>query len=237
MEGPSWDLFFMMKNILKKNRLDQIECSRGHKGQEYSYEYDFLAGAKLLLYFDIKIGDDDILINPSCEFIDFKNPLDEDLKKLTLAYLKLLDGVAVEAILRIGLKEFDYFLRVDPKISSFSYYSSELYKILEIGEFISKIFVSKAEETPFFDINIDGIFSDLSFSEQVEFFEEFLAKYVYTKEFFSGQSFEFQDLNEKQFIISYSGEAFPKNILSFIEKKLHDVFSIAQEVYFKHNQG
>ena len=61
-----------MDNILKDSRIDQIQISRGHKGQKYSYDMAYINDSNLLLYFDIQKGEDDFLINPSCDFVDFK---------------------------------------------------------------------------------------------------------------------------------------------------------------------
>lgn len=150
-----------------------------------------------------------------------------DLNAIIVSYIHLLEGVAVEAVKRISIKELDYFLRENPKVSAFSFYSPDLYKILNIGEELYKKHLGaqvNSEETLLDNNSL--AYSELSFSEQAELLEEFLSKYVYKHSSFKNQDFELQDVDSHKLYLKYSGEVLTQDLKTLIVKMLKKEFKV-----------
>lgn len=149
-----------------------------------------------------------------------------DFNALIVSYIHLLEGVAIEAVKRISIKELDYFLREDPKNSAFSFYSPDLYKILQIGQDLyKKHFPDQIiSEEDLFD-NISLSFFDLSFSEQIELFEEFLAKYIYSHPLYKKQEFELEEVKDQTIMLKYSGELLNHELKNLIMKMVQKEFT------------
>lgn len=136
--------------------------------------------------------------------------------KLTGPYLGVLDAlismaqnIAVEAIDRISPKELDAYLRDNPKIPSIEYFGAEFYEILGIGESLREFIVPKKKDKRdvIFKASDNFSFYDLPFSEQIECFEEFLSRYLYSNPQFSNIEVELEDVNFDNSIIVNNSKA------------------------------
>lgn len=125
-------------------------------------------------------------------------------------YLGILDGLislyqdkALQAITRITAKELDFFLRDRTSIPSVSYFDPKFYEILSIGKYINDTHYKNEDKVKLLSSEFDGEFIDLSFSEQIEIFEEFLAKIIYKNSKFTNFRFDLEDVSTKGVIIIY----------------------------------
>ena len=109
-------------------------------------------------------------------------------------YFQLIEGRALESLDRVTAKEFDYFLRDDTKEGIFEFYDDKFYEILSIGEEILKSIKPKDDFTRIFNGGEEEFF-DLSFSSQVEIFEEFFADTVYKHPKFHKIEFDVLDVS------------------------------------------
>ena len=120
-------------------------------------------------------------------------------KGILMGYQKLISGKPVEVLDRLTPKELDYFLRDDTKIPAIEYYSKELYEILSIGELITKkLGMGQKEVAMLYDLNQNGPFLDLSFSEQIEFFEEFCSSFIYSSKETPNLFFDVEDIDDEK---------------------------------------
>jgi hypothetical protein len=109
------------------------------------------------------------------------------------AFITLAQGKPVEGVDRISIKELDYFLRAENSIPSFDHYTPEMFEILSIGEELRKIIIPRnVDESFILDVSQDGSFEKLSYSEQLDFIEEFFSKFVYADKSYEGFSFDFE---------------------------------------------
>ncbi len=210
--------FFFMKKI--KTIISSFRANLKQDNQEYSlalnyYSYDFV------LYYNLSKEEDPKLINL---FLD-----DINLPEVLIAYLSLLQGTALEAIKRISAKELDYYLRDDSSKSFFEFYGPEVYKILEIGSKIYNHHLNFSIEDKIFDPKNAGNFLELSYSEQIEVFEEFLSKYIYPNTLYSLQDFEIE-INARSITILYRGEKIDKRLESIFREKLPLEFYLSSNI-------
>lgn len=118
-------------------------------------------------------------------------------------YFELIEGRALESLDRVTAKEFDYFLRDDTKIGIFDFYDDKFYEILSIGEEVLKSIKPKEDFKRIFDGG-ETEFFDLSFSSQVEIFEEFFSDTVYKHPKFHKIEFDVLDVQMYQITLSVS---------------------------------
>ena len=118
-------------------------------------------------------------------------------------YFQMIEGRALESLDRVTSREFDHFLRDDSKIGIFEYYDDIFYEILGIGEQILKTLKPKDTSERLFDGGEEEFF-DLSFSSQVEIFEEFFSDTVYKHPMFHSIEYDVLDINLYQVVISVS---------------------------------
>lgn len=100
-------------------------------------------------------------------------------------YFDLIDGQLVSAVARIRMKEFSAFLKL--KGIELQFYTKEHYEILSIGELIYKDY--KKSDGP---NSFSGNFFTLSYSEQLDWLEEFLSEHIYLDKHFSNVEFDFE---------------------------------------------
>ena len=150
-----------------------------------------------------------------------------DFNALIISYIHLLEGVAIEAVKRISLKEFDFFLREVPTESAFLFYSPELYQIFRIGE---EIYKKHFPDQVITEVNLMGKDSldyyELSFSEQVELLEEFLAMYVYMHKDYKSQGFELLEVSNSCASVLINGRELTQNLQEVMEQSFLQEFSI-----------
>ena len=116
-------------------------------------------------------------------------------------YLQMIEGRAIEALDRVNIKEYDYFLRDDVGQKLFEFYDDYLYEIIGLGEYIIN-YLKPSENKPDSKILKENeIFSTLSFSEQVEYFEEFLTKYIYQHKDFHQFEINLENLEKSNMTI------------------------------------
>ena len=118
-------------------------------------------------------------------------------------YFQMIEGRALESLDRVTSREFDHFLRDDSKIGIFEYYDDIFYEILGIGEQILKTLKPKDTSERLFDGGEEEFF-DLSFSSQIEIFEEFFSDTVYKHPMFHSIEYDVLDINLYQVVISVS---------------------------------
>jgi len=146
-----------MLNLYKKlpDNLNKVEHKVGNIS--YSFAYSFH-----------KLGDD--------LFIDEVFYYSVSEHTYINAYLNLLIGRGLEVIDRISVKELDYFMRSDNSVSSFDKISKEILQIIEIGEVIKNVHITKAKnENKVYNQLIHGPFEFMSLGEKLELIEEVLA--------------------------------------------------------------
>jgi hypothetical protein len=136
------------------------------------------------------------------------------------AYINLAQGKPVEGVDRISIKEFDYFLRKENSVPSFSHYEPEMFDILSIGEELRKKIIPRVIVEEFIlNLENDGPFEELSYSEQLDYIEEFLAKYIYSEKKFEAYSFDFEIDSDIVITVASTG-LLSKDNMSFIETGL-----------------
>lgn len=118
-------------------------------------------------------------------------------------YFQLIEGRALESLDRVTAKEFDHFLRDDSKKSIFEFYDDKFYEILAIGEEILNTVQPKDESKRIF-VGGEEEFFELSFSSQVEIFEEFFSDSVYKHPLFHTIEYDVLDVSLYQVTISVS---------------------------------
>lgn len=132
-------------------------------------------------------------------------------------YLSLVFGKPVEVLDRLSPKELDYFLRDENSVPAFSYYTKELYEILSVGELIIKQIKGKpAEIEKIFNQGEHGEFHELSFSEQIEFFEEFCSKRVYPEVRFQNIFMDIENIEDGRLVYS-SRFVYPNELIEEIQ--------------------
>ena len=123
-------------------------------------------------------------------------------------YLGIIEGLfslcldkPTEVMDRITAKELDHYLRDTPSNPSVEYYSQEFYEVLSIGEKLLKSIYKKEEDQLIYE-ELDAAFFELSFSEQIEAFEEFLSKHMYKDLLFRDMFFDLADCDDREVLIT-----------------------------------
>jgi hypothetical protein len=129
--------------------------------------------------------------------VSFHTELVGPYKGILMGYQELITGKPVEVLDRLTPKELDFFLRDDTKVPAIEYYAKELYEILSIGELITKkLGVGGKEVVKLYDLAQNGPFLELSFSEQIEFFEEFCSGHIYSNKETPDLFFDVEDIDD-----------------------------------------
>jgi hypothetical protein len=129
--------------------------------------------------------------------VSFNTGLIGPYRGILMGYQQLITGKPIEVLDRLTPKELDYFLRDDTKVPAIEYYAKELYEILSIGELItSKLGIGGKEVVKLYDLAQNGPFLELSFSEQIEFFEEFCSSYIYSSKDTPDLFFDVEDIDD-----------------------------------------
>lgn len=157
-----------------------------------------LLGLDLFVYLELKDEGEQVIRNVRYE----TSGPNEFLGMIDL-YFQLIEGRALESLDRVTAKEFDYFLRDDTKEGIFEFYDDKFYEILSIGEEILKSIRPKDDFKRIFDGGEEEFF-DLSFSSQLEIFEEFFADTVYKHPKFHTIEYDVLDVKTYQITLSLS---------------------------------
>jgi hypothetical protein len=145
-------------------------------------------------------------------------------KGVIVGYQELITGKPVEVLDRLTPKEIDYYLRDETTVPAFEFYGKELYEILSIGELIMEKLGNKDKEnSSLFDVSLDGTFKELSFSEQIEYFEEFCSTFIYRNPKFINIFLDIEEVEEESLVLSCEGKIVPLQLLA-IEEKFNEEF-------------
>jgi hypothetical protein len=131
--------------------------------------------------------------------LQYNTDLKNDYLGVLDGYMSLCEGKPIEVLDRITPKELDYFLRDKANEVSFEFYSAEIYEILSLGEKIYQLINGEKIKPPFYAISLYGDYTGLSFSEQIEWFEEFCAEFIYPD---TEVEMSIEDITETDFIFS-----------------------------------
>lgn len=184
--------------------------------------------AYIELAFDITKRDgDEYFVN-----LSYKTALATPYLGILDGLVQLFQGKAIQAVERITAKELDYFLRDSQSIPALSYYDPKFYEILSIGEMINKKRYGEKTARTFLFEEYDGLFFELSFSEQIEFFEEFLSRFIYKNEKFLGIQFDLEDVNDNEIRILTSQNISQGGIDVFL-KIFKEEFDLSSDVEVK----
>lgn len=159
---------------------------------EYKLELD-LAWFKLTMKvaFNLVKKDEEIVTNIQYSLSDKT----EFLGLIDLLFC-LLEERSLETFDRINAKEFDYYCRDDVSKPAFSYYSQELYQVLALGEQIYTRLRPKMSLANDLLLSANESFFDLSFSEQIDLFEEMLSKNIYQNPIYKNLEIEIIDVQD-----------------------------------------
>lgn len=178
--------------IIDRTSSPQFRVSDSKQGKDYLFKLDNL-GVYVELFLELEQRGDDQFITA----LNYKTALDSLYLGLVDGLIALYQDKALEAISRVSAKELDHFLRDEPSTPAVSYFDAKFYDVLSLGsKLVEKISGKEKKETYLFQ-EIDGDFFELSFSEQVELFEEFLAKKVYPFKQYDGIGFDLADVDDK----------------------------------------
>lgn len=140
------------------------------------------------------------------------------LRGVLFGLLEIINGKPIAVVQRINAKELDHFLRDEPGVPAFEYYSQEIYEILSICEELkARHLVDSKDDTAM----LRSKFFELSFSEQIDFVEEILAEFIYPNLEFKGISFEVVDILEHKMIFAISKPLKPEQ-KSFLVSVFHE---------------
>lgn len=122
-----------------------------------------------------------------------------DTLGLIEGYFHIAQSKAVEGLDRVNIKELDYFFRKSNSIPSFEFYTPEMFEVLSIGEELRKFIFPKIDvnNLPILDTVNYGVFESLSYSDQLDFIEEYFSKFIFSSSEFIDLSFEFE-VEEKE---------------------------------------
>ncbi|MDP7320066.1 MAG: hypothetical protein QF441_05625 [Bacteriovoracaceae bacterium] len=200
-----------------KPRFVLLEEEFPHDKEHISLELDLLE-SKLDIFFSLEQRDELYF-----QFLCFKTQLKGPYLAVLDAYFEILMHRSFESINRVSLKELDYFFREDHSQPSFSVYTPELFEIIGIGEKLLASQIKITKEEKIFEKSSCGEFSELSLSEQIEFFEEFCSHYIYSSKSFKDVYLTVEDYTEDGLVLS------SKNKITF--EKLLEVERLFQSVF------
>lgn len=149
--------------------------------------------------------------------LKYKTALDGIYLGLLDGLIELYQGKALEAISRVSARELDHFLRDDPKVPAVSFYNAEFYDVLSLGSKLVKKIVGHEKKELLLHEEYEEEFSELSFTEQIELFEEFLAKRIYPLKSYQGIKFDLVDVNAGEIFIEIRGRALGENKAEFVQ--------------------
>ncbi len=155
--------------------------------------------------------------------IRYYSPLSGIYLGILDGFIQLIKDKAVEALDRLTPKELDYFLRDANTEKAFEFYTREIYEILSVGEMIYHYFYPKEKTTDFYNKEEQGEYSELSFSEQIEWFEEFMSKFIYPNPAYKDLVLDIIDINKDTIFINSKYE-FSNNELRYIVEKFNAEF-------------
>jgi hypothetical protein len=214
----------MHENIINRNlkfkrdivENSQIKLSLSHSGLELTIGYN-----------TIQLGE--LIIQDLC----YQANVETDFLKIVDFYFELLNGKPIEVFDRLSLKELDAFINDGKRGSVIGPYGVEHFEILKLGSSIyNKVVESSKSEDVLFDPVICGKFTDLSFSEQVEYFEEFLAKFIYPDVQFKNIEIEIIDITPDEVIVeSVATEKILRQIENMFNKEFYTRFKF-KKIFF-----
>lgn len=166
------------------------------------------------ILFDLKkINGEDVLVK-----FNYYTSLEQDYLGILDGFFELLQNKPIEVIDRIRAKELDYYLRDFNDKSAVSFYDSHFYEILSLGKKTLDKYLGK-EKKDLLYMDYDTDFELMSFAEQVEMFEEFLAKCVYPYKKYEHLKFDLDDFEDNILKINLN-ENLSKELRQDIQFKL-----------------
>jgi len=131
----------------------------------------------------------------------YSTSVNSDLLGVLDFYIEIISGKPYEVTNRINLKEIDYYARENQEVS-FEAYSPELLSLLNIGHGLYKEIENGLRDRQVKEFIKKEI--PVSYSEQIEEFEEFLATHIYENYLFYSIIFDFIDYEENVLTLSCS---------------------------------
>ncbi len=204
----------MHKNIINRKlkfkrdivKDPQINMSLAHSGLELTVGFN-------------TIQLEEIIIEDLCYQVNKVT----DFLRIVDFYFELLNGKPIEVFDRLSLKELDAFINDGKRGSVIGPYGVEHFEILKLGSSIyNKVVESSKGEEALYDQSINGKFIDLSFSEQIEYFEEFCARFIYPEVKFKNTEMDIVDILPHKITVDSSVDI---RLLKLIEEKFNHEFS------------
>jgi hypothetical protein len=172
-----------------KRELETIKLSLQFEYLEFDLDIDYTTRQTEELYVDDLVYSTDTSDdNQNLKIIDF--------------FFELLNGKPVEVFDRITVKELDFYIRSNRSIPAFPFYSQEHFEIVSIGKKIYNHIAGKSlKKTIFYDLSRLGSYSDLSFSEQIEYFEEFCSVFIYPMAIYKEVDLTICDIGDNDIVL------------------------------------
>lgn len=208
-------------NKIQQKTQQALFQAREPSGFEFEFKGELLRSSSVVtIYYETLHKEGELCIGR----IVYTTDLQSEYLGVLDGYIEFIKGKPVEVLDRITPKELDYFLRDKNSVPAFEAYSSELFEILSLGESILKIQLKKGGLSPLFNPEVDGVFNDLSFSEQVEFFEEFCSKYVNGDPSYDGVELSISNI-DKNILEIDSFQELGEDKIKMMEQKFNQEFS------------
>jgi len=151
----------------------------------------------MTLYFKVEKAEDDLL-----KEISYMFKKDSENKGMFDLYFQMIQGRAVESLDRVTTKEFDHFMRDASADPIFKYYDDQFYEIIGIGEEILRYLHPKKKIKRIFEGSKE-YFLELSFSEQIEIFEELFVKHIYNHPRFHDLEIDIVDITKDKVMTEF----------------------------------
>ena len=161
-------------------------------------------------------------------FIGFYAPINSFARGVLNALLTLASGNPVGGLNRINAKELDFFIRDEANTPALPFYNDDFLNVFEITGSLYSYLISRKEDE---NIEVSDFF-DLSFSEQIEFFEELLAKEAYPHPRFHKYKFDLMD-TDKDCLLIQVNEFLSQTDREYLEMKIKAFFKGVNSVIFK----
>ena len=193
---------FSQKILNRHFIIPQVETEVG-KRLEHFFEHH-----KKSLSVFYKVDDDTLFI------LGIKGQLSDPYHAIFDTLLELLDGRPVGSLNRLSSKELDNYLRDKPKQPALTFYNSEYLDLFSFSVALYKEItgIKESEMEPAED------FFERSFSEQIEYFEEILAKEFYPLPEWTDKEIDLVDCEDQKLFFSCDTELSPENIDFFFLK-------------------
>lgn len=105
------------------------------------------------------------------------NLMDEFLGLMD-AIVHLAQGKTINELKTMGMKELDYYLRLNTHESAFKYYHDNHYKLLKCMEKIALYIEEKKQTLPWHKVERDGPYESLPDFEKLDVIDEVLARFI-----------------------------------------------------------